>query len=546
MRNVEHLSNVGIRFVDKKREPDINELQRQYDQILAGFSDKNRLKKESKISGAFQFVSGRLEEQEGFVFGERQKAILQLKLARHLLRIPKNETIDHDTLSIAIKESPRFLNEDSGSIHHLLEVHEQKKILIIAEIRKKLAEITLEDVKRKINPYEALFTTKSDKYYLARFFNMPHLQEESAFMKHSIGKSDSYINSMKKGDIEIFSLRKLEDDTPVVTIKYDVKKRTIEQIRKKNDEVLVQADPFFDDVVDALNQLRVSKNDRGKLRKIDKINPKELRNFEVKPYHLLTEQSEIHFKDLKPENNPLILKSGEIQLTPDITNKDAAILLSVLEHSEFNTDQIARTPNEIKEDTKAYVEKLEPGIFNKIQQYNIENIYTSFPDGKVRIEKDFEVGPITFEEFEKKIAQCNKNVKYGSHGIRISKVVKDMMQREDFSTLKNPEQISLIYLKVSDLGFKESITILEIYRRAQKLGLELCPPEVGAYKCLQDANQLSVESYHIAMKQIDNRHGSPQVFSMVRSVDTSYLLDQTAYPSWVWNPNTELVFCLRA
>ncbi len=542
MGNVEHLSGTGIRFVDKKREPDINEIKEQYGRIMAGFSDKNRPGKASKISNVFQIVGERLKKQESFVFEERQEDIFKLKLARHLLRIPKDKTIDPNTLSDAIIESPRFLDEESGSLHHLLEVHEQKTLLKIAEMRKKRAEMTGNE---EINLHEALFTTKSGNYYLARLLNMPHLEKESAHMEHSIGKSDSYINCMKKGDTEIFSLRKIEEDTPVITIKYDVKKYTIEQIRKKKDQILASTDPFFEDAIDALNQLRVSKNDKGKFREIHKINPKELRNFEIKPYHLLTNHGEIYFKDLKPENNPLLLKSGEIQLTPDITGKDASQLLSIIEHLELNPDKIARQPEEINKNTKAYVGKLETDIFDKIKQYNIENIYTSFPDGKVRIEKDFEVGPITLEEVERKKAQRNKNVMHGSHKIRISKVVKDMMQREDFPTLKSPEQISLVHLKVSDLGFKESMSILEIYHRAQKLGLELCPPEAGVYKCLQETNQQLVESYHIAMKQIDNRQGIPKVFSMVRSEDSSYLLDQTAYPSWSWSPDTELVFYLR-
>jgi len=519
MGRIEQLSGADIRHVNKKREPDIVNLQGQYDQIMASFSDKNRPGKASKINETFGNVSGRLVKQLGFIFEERQELIFKLKLARHF---QKNETIDHNTLSDAIIESPRFLNVDRGSLHHLLEVHEQKSLL----------------------NHEPLFTTNSGNYYLTPLLNMHHLKKESVHMKHSVGKNDSYFKKMEAGEMEIFSFRNL-DHLSLLTIMYDVKTCTIEQIRKKNDKILDPADAFYEDFTDALDKLRASKNDNGKLRTIDKINPKELRNFEVKPYHLLTDQGEIHFKDLKPEKNPLILKGGEIQLTPDINNKDAAKLLSTLEHLEFNPDQIARTPNEIKEDTKVYVGKLEPGIFDKIQQYNIEHIYTSFPDGKIRIEKDFEVGPITLEEFERKIAQRNKNAGHSSHGIHISDVVKYVMQRKDFPTLKSQEQISLVDLKVSDLGFNERMSILEIYRRSQKLGLELCPPEVGAYKCLQNTKQQLVESYHIAMKQIDNREGSPQVFSMVRSVDSSYLLDQTAYPSWSWSPNTELVFSLR-
>lgn len=190
------------RFVDKKRKPDFDEkyiqkLNQQYDRILAGFSEKNRPEKEQLIKGTFQNLSERLREQEGFIYGEPQKALLQLKLARHFQH---NKTIDSNTLFDAVIESPRFLNDDKGSLHRLFEVHEQKTIQKIAEIRKKRVEITGET----INPYEALFTTKSGDYYLAHLLNMSHLEKESEYMNNCVGTSNSYINRMKRGEAEFF------------------------------------------------------------------------------------------------------------------------------------------------------------------------------------------------------------------------------------------------------------------------------------------------------------------------------------------------------
>ncbi|MBU3978406.1 PcfJ domain-containing protein [Patescibacteria group bacterium] len=513
MRNIERLSGAGIRFVDKKREPNINDLQRQYGKILAGFSDKNRPGKESKISDTFQIVSERLEKQEGFVFGKRQKDILKLKLARHLLKIPKDETIDHNTLYDAIKESPRFLNENSGSLHHLLKTHEQKTVQKIAEMRKKRAEMTGE---KGLNPYEALFTTKSGNYYLARLLNMPHLQEESEYMRNCVGTSDSYINRMKKGEIEIFSFRKLEDDAPLLTIEYNLKTGIIEQIKKKNDKYLALTDLFFEDAIDALKQLRDTKNDQGKPREIEQINPNELKDISVKPEHILTDRGEIHFRDIK-EKNPFILKAAEIKPTPDITHKDAAKLLQIFEHLEFKPEQIAHQPNEINKNTKTYVGKLEPGIFGLIQQYNIEHIYTQFPEGKVGLEKDFEVGPITLEEFERKREQYNKTVTDESQKIEIGSYAEEMMKSKDFATLKKPEQMTLVWLKVRNLGVEKHTTIEEIYHHAQKLGLDILPPEAAPYLLLRHINQLLGKGIGIGTKKIIDESGSPRRFELERS-----------------------------
>lgn len=515
----------------------LQELNQQYEQILAGFSDKNRPEKERIIKETFGTLNERLLGQEDFIFNTIQKTILKTKLARHFQH---NETIDTNTLFDAIIESPKFVNNDKGSLHRLLEVHEQKTLLKIAEMRKKRAEMTGE---KGLNPYEALFTTKSGKYYLARLLNMPHLEKESEYMKHCVGTSDSYVSRIKKGEIEIFSFRKLEGDAPLLTIEYNLKTGTIEQIRKKNDKYLYQTDPLLGDTLDALKQLRATKNDQGRPREINKINPSEIKDINLKPGHLLTGQGEVHFRNLN-EKDPFILKTGEIKLTSDITHKDAAKLLRIFEHLEFKPEQIVRQPNEINKNTKAYVGKLEPAIFNKIQQYNIEYIYTQFPESRVKIERDFEAGPITLEEFERKSEKYNRTVTDESRKIEIGSISEYIMQSKDFATLKSPEQMSLVHLNVHKLGFKSNVTSEQIYGRAQELGLELCPPEVGPYKRLLDTDRPIGERYLIAMKQITTLDGQQYIFG----------LDHNRYGLWLetvydfyrhnWSPATKFVFRL--
>lgn len=540
MRNEMELStSANIRFVDKKRERGIEDIKKQYELTLANFSDKNRLKKIASINSAFQTVSKRLTEQKSFVFEERQKAILQLKLARYFQKIKNTETIDHNTLSDAIIESPRFLNEDRGSLHHLLEVHEQKTLLKIAEIRKKQAEMTGNE---GINPYEVLFTTKSGKYYLARLLNMTHLEKESEYMKHCVGTSTSYFNRMKNGEIEIFSFRKLEGDFPLLTIEYNLKTGTVAQIKKKSDQYLERTDPFFEDVLDGLSRLRSTKNDLGKPREINKINTHDLKNINVKPEHFLTDHGEVHFLNMPTKDAPFIFKAGRMELTRKIKHKDAAKLLQIFEHRELNPQEIANSPKEINKNTKAYVGKLEPGVFNLVQQYDIKYIYTSFPEGRVRIEKDFETLPITLEEFEGKKDHYNKNIKDESWKIEISDHTKEMMHSEDFTTLKKPEKITLVRLKVSDLGFKRDTAIELIYRRAQALSLELCPPEVAPNMRLRYKQPFG-DRIRIGMEEIVDRGGRPRIFDLGHNERAMWFGGEKS-PHGGWHPDDEFVFCL--
>ena len=110
---------------------------------------------------------------------------------------------------------------------------------------------------------------------------------------------------------------------------------------------------------------------------------------------------------------------------------------------------------------------LVPGIFDKIQKYNIEHIYASFPEGRLRKES-VEIGGKDAEELIREVRKKN---------VSISSYAEDMMKSRDFTTQKKSESEILIRPKVGDLGFPEGKypTTDEIYRRIEELGLELCP-----------------------------------------------------------------------
>lgn len=516
----------------------LNKLGQDYQQTLATFSQDTRQGKERTTTDTFQTLSSRLAGTEGFEFSDRQKAVLKLKLARHF---QNNDSCDLNTLYDAIIESPKFINTDKGSIHRLFEVHEEKTLQKIAEIRKQRAEMGDSDA---FNPYENLFTTKSGNCYMVRLLNMPHLEEESEYMKHCVGTSDSYVNKIKRGDVEILSLRhipkvnsqnqKLEGGIPFITIEYNLKTKTIEQMKKYDDGYLNKRDPYFDDVIDALRQLRTTKTDTGEFRDFSKISPSEMGNIEVKDEHILTEKGEVHFRDFSPNDGAFILKMGAMEITPETSKDDAVKMLKIVDGVDCTPDQIATSQNEVTKNTKAYIGPLFPNIFKK----NIEHIYTSFPEGKF---KTFEttIGGKTKEELEVELKQ--KNIKVGSDA-------QSLLESPDFTTSKNTEDVDLVRLTVGDLGFSSGATIDEIYKRAEELGLELCPPEVGPQLRLSYSG---TEYLRIAMKQITvhtlNLHpdGSPSVFNLDHDGADLWLDTDGAVPSHRWHTDNNFVFRTR-
>ncbi|MBI3589729.1 MAG: hypothetical protein HY093_04960 [Candidatus Liptonbacteria bacterium] len=198
---------------------------------------------------------------------------------------------------------------------------------------------------------------------------------------------------------------------------------------------------------------------------------------------------------------------------------------------ECAREQIARRPEDINENTMAYVGKLEPGIFQKLPD-NLEHIYTSFPDRKIRQEK-VEIGGKSAEQLLKELKTA---------GIKISEYAKDMFQSPEFVSGKNSEEATLIRLTVADLGFTGYTRTDRIYERAKELGLELCPAEVGPHYRLKYQNQPLGEWIYIGMKQISDSDGPTHVSELGRFEDGLWLDDDWAGPAHGWSPEDEGVF----
>lgn len=208
--------------------------------------------------------------------------------------------------------------------------------------------------------------------------------------------------------------------------------------------------------------------------------------------------------------------------------EDAPIML------ECEPSQIAHSPEEINKNTKAYVGLLFKGVF----QTGLEHIYTSFssfPEEKIQ-KYNIEIGGKTKDQLKKELKK--KKIRTGPPGS-----LNNIIESKDFVISKKIEIVDLVRLTVKDLGFPNRATTDEIYRRAEELGLELCPADCGPHLRLQYSGK---DDFLIAMKQITtDRYFHPSVFSLSRNGDGLCLIALDAEPVDRWTSLCAFVFRFR-
>jgi hypothetical protein len=114
------------------------------------------------------------------------------------------------------------------------------------------------------------------------------------------------------------------------------------------------------------------------------------------------------------------------------------------------------------------------------------------------------------------------------------------LEKTEFS--KTKEKYDLVRFTVEQLGFSRGATTTEIFNKAKEKLLELCPAEVGPHLRLQYNGR---EWMLIAMEQITDRCGDPNVFDLGEDGDQLSLDGYNAKPDDEWSSGNEFVFRFR-
>lgn len=237
--------------------------------------------------------------------------------------------------------------------------------------------------------------------------------------------------------------------------------------------------------------------------------------------------------------------------------KEDLVILFSDEHGPCRPDQIATSPADIRPDTQAYIGSLSHKdaqgetipIFRLLA--HVPHVYASFPEGRI-CREELTIGTLTASELEEKLGETDAQ---RDRRFQVSSYARSMLhnQKQFIGPVDQrhrelhgkPETLALVRLTVADLGFPRGATTDEIFDRAQKLGLELCPPETGPHYRLQSTDQPMGDWFYIGMKQVADAGGNPLVFLLERRGSGLWLGGGWAHPGVRWNPDGRFVFRFR-
>jgi|SRR3989344_506567 len=185
------------------------------------------------------------------------------------------------------------------------------------------------------------------------------------------------------------------------------------------------------------------------------------------------------------------------------------------------SEDIAHSAAEISENTKAYIGKLEPGIFDILPQ-NLGHIYTKYPEERIqfrtiKLGTGIKDGP----SFQSAIEE---------QGMKVYPFASDMLNNPDFKVMERQSDVDLVEVSTRSLGFEQKkvkykiqndVYYEDICKRAGELGLEPCPAEVGPQYRLQNKDQVLGEDLVVVMEAISGRGGDiiPLIFNLLRDKD---------------------------
>jgi len=132
------------------------------------------------------------------------------------------------------------------------------------------------------------------------------------------------------------------------------------------------------------------------------------------------------------------------------------------------------------------------------------------------------------------------------NGFSILGCVEDIFYKNSFTLADRVCDTELVNISVQELGFEAAASYNNICKRAWKIGLDLCPAEVGPQLRLQYSHRPNGGCVDVAMKPIINSGGSKCIFRVESNAGGSRCLSvSSGDPNMKWNLHRRFVFVRR-
>jgi hypothetical protein len=167
-----------------------------------------------------------------------------------------------------------------------------------------------------------------------------------------------------------------------------------------------------------------------------------------------------------------------------------------------------------------------------------------YPDCPI-VTRTVEIGGLSKSQLLKNLQQCS---------ILMNEYGERLFSDDKFTISDTKYSLKTVELTVMDLGFLDGATTEQLFKRANELGLELCPLELGPHLRLEyldqpednsgmpQKNQAPSGSITIASEKLTEDDDFPKGFYLRRINGVLWLRGYIADHLHVWKPEDHFIF----
>ena len=134
-----------------------------------------------------------------------------------------------------------------------------------------------------------------------------------------------------------------------------------------------------------------------------------------------------------------------------------------------------------------------------------------------------------------------------SKNFKTSPWINNIIRKYKFTLKKKELPITLVKIKVKDLGFSKPTQLKKIYIKAKKKGFKLVSPEVAIYSRFVFKKQKKGEWIRFAtpLKSMIDTDGVPHLPKLGKALGVFFLETYWSYPKAIFHPKNEFIFRIK-